>query len=84
MIELINDKIMMTTRMIAMIRAFLLMGILPLQNFSDALFRLTAREHHLVGAKSAFELNIHADASDREYLFAAGVRLFHLNTIAQS
>ena len=84
MSELTNDKIMMTTRMIAMMRAFLLMGLLPLQNFFDPLFRLAAREHHFVSAAGTLELDVHTDAGDREHLFAAGVRLFHLDPVAQS
>ena len=84
MSELTNDRIMITTRMIAMMRAFLLMGLLPLQNFSDSLFRLAARKHHFVAAADTFELNVHTDAGDREHLFAAGMRFFHLDLVAQS
>ena len=83
MSELTNDKIMMTTKMIAMMRAFLLMGLLPLQNFLDALFRLAAREHHLMGAAGTLELDVHADAGDREHLSPQGCGFF-ISTLSPS
>ena len=81
--ELKKDKIITTTRMIAIIRAFLLMGLLPFQNFPDTFFRPAAWKHHLMSAADAFELDIHTDAGNREPFFTAGVLLFHLYQVAQ-
>ena len=59
------------------------MGSLPFYDFLDALFRLGAREHHLVAAAPAFELDVHAHARHEPELFAAGMRLLHFDNIVQ-
>ena len=83
MSELTNDKIITTTKMIARIRAFLLMGLLPFQNFPDTFFRPAARKHYLMSTADAFELDIHTDAGNCEYFASAGVLLLHLDPVAE-
>ena len=82
-IDATSDKIITATSKIATALVFLFMGLLPFQNFLDALFRLGARQHHLAAAARAFELDVHAHARHEPYFLAAGMRLLHFDNIIQ-
>ena len=82
-IDATSDKIITATSRIATALVFLFMGFLPFYDFLDALFRLGARQHHLVAAARAVELYVHAHARHEPELFAARMRLLHFDNIVQ-
>jgi hypothetical protein len=49
---------------------------------SDVFLDLFARRHDLSAAGLAADLEIHADAQQRKNIAAAGMRFFHLQTVA--